>query len=272
MNWWMSIVMALAPVAGYQLGIERAGPTPPGRGVGDEVRSVFAAKCAACHGPDLEQAKGRFGYVLDLRRVAENPEMVIPSRPTESELWLLVQHDEMPPAGSPHGALTPAQKEVIRSWIEAGAPDVSPMASANRTLRWLGKFHLLMLHFPIALVLAAGIGEIRSVWRRDPQPSGSVRFCLWLGALAAIPTVGLGWLHAADGNGLSSSPLLTAHRWLGTTAAAWLIITAAFVERDARGGVRSRGVWLLMASGILVTSLTAHLGGLLSRGRDFFNY
>ena len=220
MNWWILLVVALAPAAGVQPGIERAGSSPPVREFADEVRGVFENKCAVCHGPDLEKPQGRFGYVLDLPRMAQNPELVIPARPAESELWLLVQNDEMPPTGSPHGSLAPVQKEAIRSWIEAGAPDVSPRAQTGRTLRWLGRFHLLMLHFPIALVVAAGLGEIWSVWRRDPSPSESVRFCFWLGALAALPTAGLGWIHAAAGNGFDSSSLLTAHRWLGTTAAA----------------------------------------------------
>src|SRR5207248_6268470 len=131
-------------------------------------------------------------------------------------------------------------------WIAEGAPDAFPGASdspsavrseqtapvsregtsAGRLLRWLGKFHLLLLHLPIGLVLAAGIGEVRSVWQRNPLPSESVRFCLWLGALAAIPTAGLGWLFAAAGNGADSPQLLMAHGWLGTTAAVWLVITA----------------------------------------------
>src|SRR5262249_47373040 len=95
------------------------------RGVAAEVRSVFAARCATCHGSDLAQPKGRFGYVLDLGRVAGNPEMVIPSRPEESELWILVQRGEMPPDDSPTGPLTADEKEAIRRWIAAGAPDVS---------------------------------------------------------------------------------------------------------------------------------------------------
>jgi uncharacterized membrane protein len=145
------------------------------------------------------------------------------------------------------------------------------MASADRMLRWLGKFHLLFLHFPIALVVVAGGGEAWSVWQRT-VPSESVRFCLWLGAVAAIPTAALGWIHAAAGNGVGSPELLAAHRWLGTTAAAWLFVTAVWAERDARAGARSRGVQLLLICGILVTALTAHLGGLLDRGEDFFNY
>lgn len=292
MKTWPSAFVSVALLVGLQPEVVRAQPAHSTQDIGYEVRRVFAAKCAGCHGPDLPKPKGRFGYVLDLGRMRENPEIVIPSRPDESELWVLVQRHEMPPPDSPHGSLTHAQKEIIREWIAAGAPDASPGASdsppavrseqtapasleatsADRLLRWLGKFHLLLLHFPIALVLAAGLGEVWSVWQRNPIPSESVRFCLWLGALAAVPTAVLGWLFAAAGNGVGSPQLLTAHRWLGTTAAAWLVITAVCAERDARRKVRSRRVRLLLTAGVLIAALTAHLGGLLARGQDFFTY
>ncbi len=87
------------------------------------VRGIFQAKCAGCHGPDLPRPWGRFGYVLDLKRLAADPEMVIPGRPTESELWALVEHDEMPPPDAPRGPLTPSEKEAVRAWIEIGASD-----------------------------------------------------------------------------------------------------------------------------------------------------
>jgi uncharacterized membrane protein/mono/diheme cytochrome c family protein len=288
-SWSPLAAVALTVIAGFRPGIAAAQSGPPVRDIGSEVLGVFATKCAACHGSDLAKPKGRFGYVLDLKRIAANPEMVSSFRPDESELWVLVQRDEMPPADSPQGSLTLAQKEIIRTWIAAGVPEASTVsaespssvrsdttapsqmeiASAGRILRRLGKFHLLMLHFPIALVLAAGVGEVWSVWRRNPLLSESVRFCLWLGALASIPTAGLGWLYAAAGNGVGSPELLTAHRWLGTSAAVWLVITAVCAERDARRGVRSRGVRLLLAAGVLIMALTAHLGGLLARGADF---
>ncbi len=291
-KWYLSTAVCLAVSAGFRPGIANAQPAPPVEDVGTRVLGIFAAKCAGCHGPDLAKPKGRFGYVLDLRRIAANPELVVPSRPTESELWELVRRDEMPPADAPHGALTSAQKEVIRAWIAAGAPDASPLAQisspvagseptteapsqmtpADRVFRLLGKFHLLLLHFPIALVLAAGVGELWSTWRRSSLPSESVRFCLCLGALIAIPTAGMGWLFAAAGNGVGSPQILSAHRWLGTTVAVWLVITAACVESDTRNGVRRPWTRLMVATGILLTALTAHLGGLLSRGEDFFGY
>jgi uncharacterized membrane protein len=290
-KWWLSVAVSVAVFASWKPALARAQSSGPARDLGSEVRVLFANKCAGCHGADLVKPKGRFGYVLDLRRVAENPEMVIPRSPSESDLWILVERGEMPPEESPHGPLTPAQKEIVREWIAAGAPDVSPIASdsvppataptdppttakelsfADRTLRWLGKFHLLLLHFPIALAVAAGVAEVWSVYRRRRLPSESVRFCLWIAACAAIPTAVFGWIHAAW-NG-AGSPFLMAHRWLGTSAAVLLVLTAVFAERDARRQVRTWWVRFLLATGVLLTALAAHFGGLLAQGSNFFAY
>jgi mono/diheme cytochrome c family protein len=129
-TFWLFVALSLSAIAVIRCDFARAEPNPPTRDVAKEVRGVFAAKCAACHGSDLAKPKGRFGYVLDLRRVAANPEMVIPLRPAESELWQLVERNEMPPSDSRHGPLTRAQKEIIRDWIAAGAPDTAPTGSA----------------------------------------------------------------------------------------------------------------------------------------------
>jgi hypothetical protein len=214
---------------------------------------------------------------------------MIPFRPDESELWVLVRRDEMPPPDSPHGPLSPAQKEIIREWIAAGGPDalsaipdpvpdVPPepttagLAGFAHFLHWLGKFHLLLLHFPIALVVAAGLGELQAMWQRVSGTSECVRYCLWLAASAAIPTAVLGWLFAAAGNGAGSPDALTAHRWLGTAAAVGVTIAAVCVERDARRGTRSHLVRLLLLAAVLMVGLTAHVGGLLTHGADFFSY
>jgi hypothetical protein len=283
MQWVVAVLICLAITAGGSA----AGAEPPARDLGAEVRGVFAAKCAGCHGPDLPKPKGRFGYVLDLRRVAENPEMVIPGRPDESELWALVRLGDMPPADSPGGLLSAAEKETIRDWIAAGAPAaVSDPASASglvsagsqvesttsRTVRWLGKFHLLFLHFPIALLLAAGVGEVVATWRGSRLPSPAVQFCLALAAITVVPTAALGWLHAAARNGITSPQLLTAHRWLGTFVGVWVIGTALGARWDARRGVRSRGVRAALVVGILLVVVTAHFGGLMAHGRDFFDW
>src|SRR5205807_10514277 len=104
-----------------------------------------------------------------------------------------------------------AQQETIRAWIEAGAASTAGTSAAGAAsgdeatepelpfdqhlLLWLGKFHVSVIHFPIALLLAAAVGEFWSLWRRLPIPSAAVRFCVLLGAAAAVPAAALGWLH-----------------------------------------------------------------------------
>ena len=107
-------------------------------GIASAARAVFAARCTECHGADLAQPEGRFGYVLDLAHVAANPEMVIRSSPDESELWELVRRGEMPPADASAGPLSQQEKEIIRSWIATGAL-ASRAAGESRAERYGAK-------------------------------------------------------------------------------------------------------------------------------------
>jgi mono/diheme cytochrome c family protein len=274
--------------------VRAADSAPAGqRDLAAEIRGVFAAKCAGCHGPDVAKPKGRFGYVLDLARVASNREMIVPFRPAESELWELVERGEMPPADAPTGALTAQQKAVIKAWIAAGAspvasgtPNIQPAGEPTEAiaaepialptdrhfLLWIGKFHLLLLHFPIALLIAAAVGESWSMLRRRRVPDPAVRFCVLLGAASALATVVLGWFHALSGFGSSMPQILTVHRWIGTGAGLWVIFTAVLSERDARRDLRSGSTRVLLFVGALLIGLAGHFGGVLAHGEDFFNW
>jgi len=242
-----------------------------------EVRAVFSAKCAACHGPALARPKGRFGYVLDLARVAGNPEMVVPGAPDESELWELVRRAEMPPDDSPTGPLTADEKATVRVWIAAGAPAVAsgvtaPTVSADRpesappavqVLRRLGRLHILVIHFPIALLIAAAAGELWYARRGSSTPEPAVRFCVALAAAGAVAAATLGWLHAWGGS-------LWLHRWLGTAAGAWAVVTALQSELEARRGRRSPWFRVSVVLGALLVGAAGHFGGILVHGDDFF--
>jgi hypothetical protein len=237
----------------------------------------------------LPKPKGKFGYVTDLRRVADNPKLVVPSKPEESRLWQLVADDEMPPEDARTGALTPAEKEVIRAWIAAGAPAAAPSAAEavppppapppepppppllTRLLRWLGKFHVTVIHFPIALLLTAAAAEAWCLLRRRREPWAPVRFCAALGAAGAVCAAALGWLLAdVGGYGLVSPQLLGLHRWIGTTAAAWsvgvVVLSEWDVYRGRRGWVFRAALWV----GAALIGSAAHFGGGLVHGEDFF--
>ncbi|HEV3258993.1 MAG TPA: cytochrome c [Gemmataceae bacterium] len=287
-----TLVFLLLAVVAVCLGGPRAVGAVPGGGRGgqdlaSEVHAIFSAKCAQCHGANLRRPKGKFGYVLDLKRVAANPRLVVPSSSDESKLWKLIGNDKMPPRTARAGRLSPDQKATIRAWIEAGAPSASVAAAAEdeettepaplpfdqHLLAWLGKFHISVIHFPIALLLAAALGELWALVRRLPVPSPAVRFCVLLGAAAAVPAAALGWLHATYGGyGSSDSQLLNLHRWFGTTTAVWAVVVALLSEADARAGIRRRRFRVALFLGALLVGLTGHLGGILAYGEDYFNW
>jgi uncharacterized membrane protein len=264
------------------------------------VRAVFAARCASCHGDHLAKPRGKFGYVLDLPRVAANPKLVVPSLPDDSPLWKLIDEGEMPPEDARTGPLTEGEKGLIRAWIGAGAPpprtpavpapgapgtptpDAPPAEAAAggapappfaiRLLRWLGKFHVVTVHFPIALLLAAAVAELWALGRGARLPLPAVRFCVLLGAAGAAVAAVLGWLLAWGGYGAGSPRLLALHRWLGTTAALLAVGSAVLSEADARAGRRRPWFRILLFLGALLVGVAGHLGGTLVHGEDFFDW
>src|ERR1051325_3861648 len=204
------------------------------------VPEVLAAKCGQCHGPGVARPKGHFGFVTDLKRFAEDPNYVVPDDPEGSYLWTQIEDGEMPPEKARAGPMTDEEKTTVIEWIKAGAPPapddpqftsrgtegapsraaeppVPPPSLLTRALQFAGKLHILTIHFPIALLAAASLGEAWSAVARRHQPLPAVRFCLWLGALAAVTAAGLGWLHAYF---MTEEPanLLMLHRWIGTGA------------------------------------------------------
>jgi uncharacterized membrane protein len=129
--WGVSLRRTTADAPPSSAGASQGSPTTATTGAAAAnlafaVRNIFSAKCTECHGSDLPRPKGRFGYVLDLERLAGNAQLVVPFKPDESRLWELVHDEEMPPAYAKAGSLTNEQKEVIRKWIESGSPAVPP--------------------------------------------------------------------------------------------------------------------------------------------------
>jgi mono/diheme cytochrome c family protein len=254
------------------------------------VRSIFLAKCSECHGRGLSRPKAAL-YLYELGPVAANPEWVVPGEPEKSYLWTLIRDDDMPAKGAKAGLLNAEEKETIRAWIAAGAPlppsqttssqtspeyvapapTLAPLSLPTRLFGWIGKFHILVIHFPIALLAAAALGEMaaamRGVWIPDP----AVRFCVLLGASSATCSVVLGWLHAdVGGHGIAS--MLGVHRWLGTTAGMMAVAIALISERDNRRRRRSGFFRIILWSGTLLVAATAHFGGLMVHGNNFLDF
>jgi len=105
-------------------------PTPPAASLqfNRDIRPILSDNCFACHGFDSKTRKA--GLRLDLAEGAFSPAKsgktaVQPGNLTASELWTRIlttdADDLMPPADS-HKKLTPEQKDLLKRWIEQGAP------------------------------------------------------------------------------------------------------------------------------------------------------
>lgn len=133
----------------------------------------------------------------------------------------------------------------------------------------LHKFHVLLVHFPIALAMAAVLGDILWATLRKDFFRGAAFYCLLLAALAAIPTVITGDMHL-DAKGYTGdfAAIAETHEDFGI-ASMCVLIGAALVRAIRKN--HPKGWWLgayvvLIAAVAVLIALTGYYGGELSHG------
>jgi uncharacterized membrane protein len=132
-------------------------------------------------------------------------------------------------------------------------------------LQFLGHFHPIAVHLPIAILILVPLVELAGRSRYFPQLLPSVDFLLGVATCGAIAAVGLGWCLARSGR--YSGPLVTQHMWGGVSvaAAAWLCWLLRARSSDSR--LNPVYTVALMATVGLVT-FTGYRGGQLSQGEN----
>jgi mono/diheme cytochrome c family protein len=157
--------------------------------------------------------------------------------------------------------------------------------SAVGSAAWLqtaGRFHVVIVHFPIALLLLAGAVELWRITRRKQQPSALAIGCLAVGAVSAIAASVLGWIHkdftsfAAEGGWT-----LPLHQWLGIATAGAsviaLLILATSIRRPREWETvelahyvrKIRAYQLFTILSALLVSAAGHFGGTLTHGEGY---
>jgi uncharacterized membrane protein len=130
---------------------------------------------------------------------------------------------------------------------------------------FVGRFHLLVVHFPIALILLVPVLELAGRSRHLPDAGPWVDFILGLATFSAIVASILGWyLARSDG---SSGDLVTQHMWGGValTAACWL----CWILHGRFSGERMDLVYALaLVVAVGLVSWTGYRGGQLSQGEN----
>ena len=131
--------------------------------------------------------------------------------------------------------------------------------------QFIGRFHLLVIHFPIAFILLVPVLELAGRNRRFPDLRASVDFMLALATFSAILAATLGWCLARSGN--YSGSLVTQHMWGGVCVAGlcWL----CWMLHGRFSGQRLDFIYtfgLVVAVGLV--SWTGYRGGQLSQGEN----
>jgi len=147
-------------------------------------------------------------------------------------------------------------------------------ATSESLLPTFGRFHILVVHFPIALLFMAALAEAVHALKSSSGRSPTAFACLGVGALGAVIAAASGWIHAdVEPLGSSVEELLFRHRWLGVaTAAVSALAFLLLAFAPQRGGLRKlyRG---LLALSVVLVGVGAHYGGSLVYGPDYlFGY
>ncbi len=136
--------------------------------------------------------------------------------------------------------------------------------------QFVGRFHPLLVHFPIALLLLAALLRViewRLSWLDDQHESSYrwSRLVLALGALTAVASASSGWLLGAGG-GYAGDVFLW-HQRLGIAVA--LASTLALACAWLPGARWRRAEPVLLATAVALMVPAGHFGASLTHGEGF---
>jgi uncharacterized membrane protein len=126
--------------------------------------------------------------------------------------------------------------------------------------QFLGRFHPLVVHLPIGLILLVPVLEIAG--RVRPALLEAAAFVLWLSVVSCLLALTLGYL-LAHGSGDAGAGVAR-HMWGGIALTISVMACALVREVSPRGGYP----WLL-GGVLLLLAWTAHQGGSLTHGNSY---
>jgi len=146
---------------------------------------------------------------------------------------------------------------------------------SQRLVQFVGKFHPIAVHIPIALVLVAALAEILAVVTRKPLFQNASRFNIIIAVLGAVASVLLGLAAGVSSDYPDEfSRHLFLHKWLGIGTCVFIFVAAIFSElacRSGRPGYRLsyRAILLLC---VLLVGVTGYFGGQLVYGLNHYSW
>ena len=129
--------------------------------------------------------------------------------------------------------------------------------------QFIGRFHPLVVHLPIALILLVPVMELVGRDQRFPYLRASAPFVLVLALIGGIFASLLGWCLGRTGG--FSGPLVTQHMW--SAASLVTLCWLCWVLRG-RGGRLEVLYWIALWAAVGASAWTGYRGGQISLGED----
>jgi uncharacterized membrane protein len=141
--------------------------------------------------------------------------------------------------------------------------------AASSTLQsvfnWLGKFHLLFLHFPIVFIIMAACFEIMQPFYRKHFLTDASRLMLYCAALFSIPTVLTGLSFSYGIKYDEQYYIFIWHKILGFALLGVTVLALLFRKYNFKKSYYSSLTFL-----VVIVFVTGYLGGILTFGRNYF--
>ena len=102
----------------------------------------------------------------------------------------------------------------------------------GETRQFVGRFHPLAVHLPIALLLLVAVLELAGLTRSGRHLQQAAGFVLALAAASSLGAVFLGWMLGRSGG--YEGALVTRHMWGGISLAAALLLCCVIRGLDHR--------------------------------------
>jgi mono/diheme cytochrome c family protein/uncharacterized membrane protein len=253
-----------------------------------EIEQLFRQHCTKCHGADGTGSPGR-------RRQPKIPDFTDTAwqaRRSDAQLLASILDGKEKAMPAWRDKISTEQAQGLATYVRQFAlstespgqeqpSDMSkeesivepPAGFSEKLIAWLGKFHPAVVHFPVALLTAAGLAELLRMITGKLAFDPVSRYCAWFGFLTAMLAAALGWFAA--GFQLSdTSWVLSTHRWLGTSTAAGAAVVLLVSELSRRPEAR-RSLMLFRVAVLCMPVLvlaTGFFGGALVFGLDHYSF
>ena len=158
--------------------------------------------------------------------------------------------------------------ENMGEMMMGSAEDRAQMSAGERLLDWLGRFHPIIVHFPIAFFPAALFTAV--VGRRRPAFSAPVQFLVVAGGIIAPISALLGWFNGGW-VAWDADPLLAVHRWLGTGIGVGGLFLGLWAWRRPW---EDRGAGMIVSLKLMTVAIIVQgwFGGALVHGAEHLNW